>query len=304
MSAVPRVSVIITSYNQRDYLIEAIESVIAQTQKPYEIIVADDHSTRDDSVDVIRGYMSRYPGWVKGVFHEKNVKLPTNRNSALAVVEGEYVAILDGDDRFLPTNIEAQMAGLARRPEAGCSYSNIYRMTAEGERYEVRDRYKRPAGDILVPVACYQQGILRSLFARFDLVKRAGMMDTRYLHSDGFLLTLRLAALTQFVYTLEPLVEKRSHSISISKTMNRQELASNLEEAQAETLKFVAGRNLPIKDLQQIQEAWFWKILDARVAANLQVGRKLNALSLIAKGTAQRPRQWRKMWQLARQAFH
>src|SRR5256886_17638460 len=67
----PRVSVIITSYNQQEYLREAIESAIDQTVAAFEIIVADDHSTKDGSIETIREYAARYPGLVRGLFQKK-----------------------------------------------------------------------------------------------------------------------------------------------------------------------------------------------------------------------------------------
>src|SRR5438270_12283986 len=97
----PRVSVIITSYNEQEYLREAIESAIDQTVAAFEIIVADDRSTKDGSVETIREYAAKYPGWVRGLLQEDNAGIPTNRNSALRMVTGAYVATLDGDDRLL-----------------------------------------------------------------------------------------------------------------------------------------------------------------------------------------------------------
>jgi len=79
----PRVSLIITSYNQQGYLSEAIESAIDQTVAAFEIIVADDHSTMDGSIEAIREYEAQSPGLVRGLFQEKNVGIPKNRNSAL-----------------------------------------------------------------------------------------------------------------------------------------------------------------------------------------------------------------------------
>ena len=64
----PQISLIITSYNQQEYLREAIESAVDQTVAPFEIIVADDHSTRDGSVEIIREYTAKHPGLVRGFF--------------------------------------------------------------------------------------------------------------------------------------------------------------------------------------------------------------------------------------------
>src|SRR5256714_14965234 len=122
----PRVSVIITSYNQQEYLREAIESAIDQTVAAFEIIVADDHSTKDGSIETIREYAARYPGLVRALFQEKNVGIPKNRNSALRMIKGDYVAILDGDDRLLPRFIERHGAALTATPQVHVRYSNRY----------------------------------------------------------------------------------------------------------------------------------------------------------------------------------
>src|SRR3954469_3080161 len=134
------ISVIITSYNQKNYLIEAIESVINQTVKPHEIIIVDDHSTDDKSIEIIREYVARYPTLVKAIFQEKNVGIPKNRNTALHKVTGNYVAILDGDDRFLPDKVETELAALRQHPAVQCIYSNVRYIDAGGQVMGVRDQ--------------------------------------------------------------------------------------------------------------------------------------------------------------------
>src|SRR5262245_56185453 len=119
-----RISIIITSYNHRAYLVEAIESVLDQTRLPHEIIVADDMSS-DGSQDAIREYERRYPGLVRGLLQEHNRGIPGNRNAALRIVTGNYVGILDGDDRFLPHKLETQVAALQQHPRARVVYGNF-----------------------------------------------------------------------------------------------------------------------------------------------------------------------------------
>ena len=172
----PQVSVIITSYNQQEYLREAIESAIDQTVTAFEIIVADDHSTNDGSVETIREYAVRYPGLVRGLFQEENVGIPKNRNSALRMVRGNYVAILDGDDRLLPRFIERHGVALTANPQAHVSYSNRYDINQLGER-RPHDRDPQPSGDVLAYIARGRKGILRSMVAKYDVVKAAGLLD-------------------------------------------------------------------------------------------------------------------------------
>jgi glycosyltransferase involved in cell wall biosynthesis len=253
----PQVSLIITSYNQQEYLREAIESAIDQTVAAFEIIVADDHSTKDSSVETIRAYAARYPGLVRGLFQEKNVGIPKNRNSALRMVRGDYVAILDGDDRLLPGFIERHGAALTANPQAHVSYSNRYNINQHGERRPHR-RSPQPSGNVLAYIAHGRKGILRSMVAKYDLVKAAGFLDENHYHYDGFILTLRLAKLTPFVYLPEPLMEKRDRAGSTSKGISFPEKERCFQDVLAEVMRVT--KELPEKEKRAISKNWLEKI--------------------------------------------
>ena len=103
----PKVSVVTITYNQEDYIAEAIESVLGQTYKNIEIIVADDGST-DNNPTIINEYACKH-SIIKPVLAKENKGIAYNMNRALELVEGEYVAWLDGDDLMLPHKIEKQV---------------------------------------------------------------------------------------------------------------------------------------------------------------------------------------------------
>ena len=75
-----KISVVVLSFNQKKMLEQAIESVLNQTCSPHEIIVCDDAST-DGSVDLIKAYEKKYPGWIRGIFQPANLGISKNRNS-------------------------------------------------------------------------------------------------------------------------------------------------------------------------------------------------------------------------------
>jgi len=214
-----KVSVIITSYNQSSYLVQAIESVLNQTVKAHEIIVADDCST-DDSREVIRGYESKYPGIVKGVFQQKNVGIPRNRNSALEKVTGDYVAILDGDDIFRSNKIEKELHSIQQSPGTHVIYSNIMIVDSNGTPIEIRDKEAQPSGYVFDYVAKGKFGLLRSMLIDFSLLKKVGFLDERFPKYDGYELTLRLAKESPFYYISEPLVDYRVHAESDSRKLS------------------------------------------------------------------------------------
>lgn len=115
----PRISVFLPSYNQKTFLVEALESVLNQTYTPNQIIVVDDCST-DGSQAVIENYSRQYPGIFTTIYHNKNMGIAQTRIDALSAVTGDFVTYLDGDDRFLP---EKSRERTASPPELSrCAY--------------------------------------------------------------------------------------------------------------------------------------------------------------------------------------
>lgn len=123
-SALPKVSVVICTYNQQHFIRETLDSVLAQTYPNLEIIVSDDGST-DETPNILREYERLHPGKVVVVLSERNTGIAANINRGMARRTGEYIAWLDGDDIMLPTKIEKQVALLQQHPEAiGCYHDS------------------------------------------------------------------------------------------------------------------------------------------------------------------------------------
>ena len=99
----PEVSVIIPTYNRVELLPRAIQSVLNQTYKSYELIVVDDGSD-DDTENLMR---SKFP-WVK-YYQIENNGVSRARNFGVEKAVGKYIAFLDSDDEWLPKKLERQM---------------------------------------------------------------------------------------------------------------------------------------------------------------------------------------------------
>ncbi len=249
-----RASIIITSYNHRGYLIEAIESVLSQTLAPHEILVADDGSS-DGSRELIRSYESKYPGLVKGVFQEKNVGIPKNRNAALCVVTGNYVGILDGDDLFLSHKLERQYQALTEHPDASVVYSNFGIVNSDRRPMAVKWGEPQPEGDVFPEVAKVKTGLLRTLVADYQAVKQAGFMDERFPKYDGLWLSIKLAASCRFAYVNDVLLEKREHQTSDSRSNTREENLHDLTGIYRELSPLLSAR-VGAQERQQIDAVW------------------------------------------------
>jgi glycosyltransferase involved in cell wall biosynthesis len=114
------VSVVIPVYNTARFLAETVESVLAQTYTIWELILVDDGST-DGSAAIALEYAARYPGRVHYLEHpgHSNMGMCTSRNLGIQRSQGEYVALLDSDDVWLPHKLREQVALMEAHPEAG-----------------------------------------------------------------------------------------------------------------------------------------------------------------------------------------
>lgn len=114
----PKVSVIMPTYNAAPFLPRAIESVFAQTLTDWELIIVDDGST-DDTVGVIRNYLA--DPRVRFLQNPQNMGPSYARNRALDAATGQWIALLDADDWYEPQRLE-MMVGTAEAFEVGIVY--------------------------------------------------------------------------------------------------------------------------------------------------------------------------------------
>jgi glycosyltransferase involved in cell wall biosynthesis len=124
MSDNPLVTAIIIFLNPGSYFQEAIESVFAQTYPHWELLLVDDGST-DDSSALAQHYARPYPERVRYLEHPGHVNrgMSATRNLGLRHARGEYVALLDADDVWLPHKLAQQVPVLQAHPEADMVYA-------------------------------------------------------------------------------------------------------------------------------------------------------------------------------------
>jgi glycosyltransferase involved in cell wall biosynthesis len=116
---VPRVSVVLPSYNHEQFVARALDSILAQTYQDFEIIITDDGST-DRSIDVLRTYEQ-----------DSRIKLFRNRfnyethslNNCVQQARGDYIAVAHSDDEFAPSKLERQVDFLDKHPEVAAVFT-------------------------------------------------------------------------------------------------------------------------------------------------------------------------------------
>jgi glycosyltransferase involved in cell wall biosynthesis len=132
------ISVIIPAYNSADFLAEAIESILGQTQAVTEIVVVDDGST-DNSKSVC----DRYPS-IKYIY-QANQGLPGARNKGIEVSHGEYLIFLDADDCLLPEAVEIGLDCLDGHSEAGFVFGRyLFRSINPDGSYSTQPLFDEP----------------------------------------------------------------------------------------------------------------------------------------------------------------
>lgn len=268
-----KISVYITSYNQKDYLVEAIESVLAQTLKPHQIIISDDCST-DGSREVIEGYRSRYPGLVTPVLHERNAGVARVRIDALNAVTGDWVTYVDGDDRLLPAKLEKECRALKNRPDARIAFSNYFYMDESGRRTGMwAEDEKPPEGYVFKETFArdFPKGnLFRKELVDYGAWKEIGFHDPKLNLYEDYEMRVRLTKKLKVVYHDEPLSEYRRHGQGLSKA----EIKKHLD-----AFEYIFNKNKPLLDDLSAGDRRFveerfnrWVISLARGAASESMG--------------------------------
>jgi glycosyltransferase involved in cell wall biosynthesis len=142
----PKISVLFAVYNNQSFLAEAIESILAQTYADFEFLIVNDGST-DRSTEIITSYADK-DSRIRVINNGNNIGLTTSLNKALACVNGEYIARMDGDDVSLPERLERQAAFLETHPDIWAVGGQIEFIDGQGLRspahaYEVDEKLLR-----------------------------------------------------------------------------------------------------------------------------------------------------------------
>lgn len=123
------ISVIIPTYNRAEKVVRAIDSVLRQTYKDFEIIVFDDGST-DNTEEVIGAITDKRLVFIPGKI---NRGAGAARNEGVKHAKGKYIAFLDSDDEWLPEKLEKQLEYIKCHPEVGMVYGKMHVIDSERE---------------------------------------------------------------------------------------------------------------------------------------------------------------------------
>jgi glycosyltransferase involved in cell wall biosynthesis len=250
----PLVSVVMPAYNHERFVVEALDSVVAQSHRNLEIVVVDDGS-RDATGALLDEYAARCRSHSVTIVHQANAGAHVAINHGLALARGEVIALMNSDDRYAPSRLERLLEEMRRR-EAAFVFSNTRFIDDEGRevapadpnvkqfRRAVADALRAP--DLLYVLVYYNIAISTGNFVvRRELLDRTGGFCAMRVCHDWDLL-LAASHETQLVFVDEPLYEYRLH----------------------QTNTFSGSRLLAAFELDQMLSRFFAKLGEHRIAAD------------------------------------
>ena len=205
------VSVIIPTYNRREILARALDSVLGQTHQPHEVWVVDDGST-DGTAQMLA---ADYPD--VRVIMQENRGVSAARNAGISACSGQWIALLDSDDSWLPTKLERQLDAISANPDLRlCHTDEIW--IRNGVRINPKHKHQKRGGWIFehcLPLCCISPS---SVLIHREVFEAIGLFDEELVACEDYDYWLRFCSRQPVLYVDELLLIKTGgHDDQLSK---------------------------------------------------------------------------------------
>lgn len=229
----PCISVVTASYNQGQFLEEAIRSVLLQGYPNLEYIVIDDGS-RDDSLEIIQKYEPWLSFWTSQENHGQSHAL----NRGFDISTGEIMAWLSSDDMYLPKTFLSVVNFFQSHPEADAVYGDLEIIDENGNYLTTQ----RP-GPFRFKKLIYESSLLEpTIFWRQKLWEEAGPLDESFYYALDYELWLRFARHGRFRYIPALLARERHHRNRKTVVLSKQHCYT---DCRAALVRFFSSANIP-----------------------------------------------------------
>lgn len=217
----PLVTVICLCYNHEKYIVEAVNSVLAQDYDNMEIIIADDFSP-DNSREVIKQLVEKHPS-IRTILNEKNMGNCKAFNNALAQANGKYIVDFATDDVMVKNRISKQVEAFERLGEEyGVVYTNVLDIDEHSKLIGLhrKEEEELPSGDIYINVLQRYFISPPSMMMRKSMFDELGGYDDSLAYED-FDFWVRSSRKYKYYYIKDVLCHKRILSTSHSAQFHR-----------------------------------------------------------------------------------
>ncbi|MGI9345847.1 MAG: glycosyltransferase family 2 protein [Gammaproteobacteria bacterium] len=171
----PNISVMLLVYNRSEFLAEAIDSLLAQSFKEFELILIDDHSTQPDCLELLEQYRKKDTR-IRLIRQPENLGVAAGRNRAIAEAQAPYIATLDDDDLYESNKLQLQYDCLEQNPQLGAC-ATLEKTIYRGGRI-VRDEAAGKTNLEWLPATQSPNHLGRYLANHTALVRRSALLET------------------------------------------------------------------------------------------------------------------------------
>lgn len=222
-----KVSIILPAYNSKRFILQTINSVLAQDWSDFELLVIDDGST-DGTSDIVQGLDERIK-----IIRQKNKGIAGARNTGIDAASGDFIALLDHDDFWHPEKLSAQLKCFELHPEAGCVYSSFIRWV-DGSPSIFPDEHLDPAnidpelsGWIYHKLLITNWVLLSTALFRREVVREIGYFDPALPPADDWDFNIRVSRKYRFYELRQPTALYRVHTGQTSRNVSPIDLENN-----------------------------------------------------------------------------
>lgn len=208
----PKVSVVIPAYNHEKYVGEAIQSVLDQTFRDFELIIINDGSTDHTEAEILKFKDERIR-----YYSQENQGLSATLNRGIELARGEFFNFLPSDDAFLSEKLATQLKAFEESKDIGIVFS--YQIVIDGEGREVKDDpivdwFNVPfeTKEEIFP-ALFERNFLSAptTLVRMECFKRVGLFDESFKTAQDYDLWMRILKCYDIRLIKAPLLKLRWH---------------------------------------------------------------------------------------------
>ena len=244
------VSVVIATHNRASMVVEAIDSVLSQSEPVREVIVVDDGSS-----DQTERQLSAYGDRIRAFFRPQG-GASAARNFGMQAAQGRWIAFLDDDDVWLPAKIERQMKIVANNPNVGLVYCSDFAVDEQLHMLYTREAAPENRGDVFERLLMKNFIFTSCAIARRDAVERANYMRPDLRFAQDWDLWLKIAAHAPVDFVAEPLVLYRQSAVGcLTRDMSADEKLLELQIIVDGARSLVPDR-VYYRALQQVELQW------------------------------------------------
>ena len=221
----PVVSVIIANFNSQNYISDAIESILNQTFKDFELILVDDKST-DESLSIMKKFV-KSDSRIKLIELSENHGVTYARQSGLTSSKGKYIAILDSDDTSSPTRLEEQSICLNLNDNIVLVASDYSVIDENGKIKNQHKKVQKNDASIKWYMTFGNCFAHSTIMFRSDTAKELGGYDLNIKRGLDMELSSKLLTRGKAFVIPKPLTQWRTYSKSMTKSVDKKELEKN-----------------------------------------------------------------------------